>query len=75
MKSIFVPSQLKVQWAYSGHLVLLQWGAVHGLHAIHCIVLQWVHSAHYTALYAHCTSSWVHTTLQAPVMEPMWYLC
>ncbi len=127
--------QLEVQWAYSGHLVHLQWGTVHALHAIYsghcsytvarysvytvvtysvhtvdtlyvhcihtvsysahspqkkvstttstpytfctvkyrplwcfcvsflkksCIVLQWVYSVHYNALYAHCTSSWVY---------------
>ncbi len=31
--------QLEVQWVYSGHLVHLQWGTVHTLHAIysgHC---------------------------------------
>ncbi len=27
------PSQLEVQWAYSGHLVHLQWGTVHALYA------------------------------------------
>ncbi len=32
-------TQLEVQWAYSGHLVHLQWGNVHALHVIyigHC---------------------------------------
>ncbi len=32
-------TQLEVQWPYSGHLVHLQWGTVHALHAIysgHC---------------------------------------
>ncbi len=28
-------TQLEVQWAYSGHLVHLQWGTVHALHAIY----------------------------------------
>ena len=26
-------TQLEVQWMYSGHLVHLQWGTVHALHA------------------------------------------
>ncbi len=42
--SIFVrkchlSTQLEVQWVYSGHLVYLQWGTVHALHAVysgHC---------------------------------------
>ncbi len=35
----FIHTQLEVQWAYSGHLVRLQWGTIHALHAIysgHC---------------------------------------
>ncbi len=34
---------LEVQWVYSGHLVHLQWGTVHALHAIysgHCSYAQ-----------------------------------
>ncbi len=60
-------SQLEVQWAYSGHLVHLQWGTVHALYAIysgHCGYTVARNSVHtvvtysgYTVytLYPHCS--------------------
>ncbi len=64
-------SQLEVQWAYSGHLVHLQWGSgtVHALHAIysgHCsytvarytVHTVGIYSVHTVdTLYVHC----IHT--------------
>ncbi len=36
--SITSNSQLEVQWAYSWHLVHLQWGTVHALHSRHTVL-------------------------------------
>ena len=69
MTWIHFSTQLEVQWAYSGHLVHLQWGTVHALHAIysghcsytvarysvHTVVTYSVHTV--DTLYVHC----IHT--------------
>ena len=69
-------SQLEVQWAYSGHLVHLQWGTVHALHAIysghcsytvdrysvHTVDTLYIHCIHTVAYSAHC--SYTVTRLQ-----------
>ncbi len=69
IKKINDHSQLKVQWAYSGHLMHLQWGTVHALHqsirAIGTSHCRWyavyVQCPTAGALSAHCTP----TALQA----------
>ncbi len=56
--------QLEVQWAYSGHLVHLQWGTEHALHAIysgHCSHTVARYSAHTVVTYSVCTARTVGT--------------
>ncbi len=66
-------TQLEVQWAYSGHLVHLQWDTVHALHAIysghrsytvarhslHTVVTYSVHTVDAHTLYPHCDKATV----------------
>ncbi len=67
---------LKVQWAYSGHLVHLQWGTAHGLHAIYrvgtavtlwqgtsILYIQWLHTVYIQ--WIHCI--YIMYTLQSTV--------